>query len=442
MLSIVGIILGLVLMIYLAMKGVNSFLFSLASAVVVIIFSQMPVVETISTYWMGGFTGFLKGYFVLFMVSSIFAMIMGESGACDVIAVKLSGLARKGKTRKTQCMIAILSVGLVQAILTYGGINLFVVIFLLVTLTKNIFEELDLPWHLCYLGCFCSGSFTMAMLPGTPSVQNIIPTAYLGTNAMAAPVVGIICSIVCVVLSVLYTNYEVGRTLKKNEGFLPSGSAIAARIGDTDEKKEIPNYNIIYCLLPCIILFIVLNVLNQDAIVAVFCGCVSGLILFFKTLKPKQYVKCFEGGIANAVSVACSVSAVVGFGTVVAATTGYASIIGALNNVGGSPLWQIVIIVNVAAGAAGSASGGLGIFFEQFTDYFLDLGLAPQVIHRLSVISSCGLDSLPHNGAVVSGMACFGLTHKQVYKYVFIENCVITVICAALAVLLFSMGLC
>ncbi len=369
-------------------------------------------------------------------------MIMGDSGACDVIAVKLSGLAKKGKTRKSQCMIAILSLGLVQAILTYGGINLFVVIFLLVSLAKNIFEELDLPWHLCYLGCFCSGTFTMAMLPGTPAVQNIIPTTYLGTNAMAAPVVGIICSIVCVALNVLYANFEVGRTLKTKEAFLPSGKEIAARLGNSSVNKEIPDYNIVYCLLPCVVLFIVLNVLNQDAIVAVFAGCVAGLILFFKTLKPKQYAKCFEGGITNAISVACSVSAVVGFGTVVSATAGYASIIEALNNVGGSPLWQVVIIVNVAAGASGSASGGLGIFFQQFTDHFVNLGLSPQVIHRLSVISSCGLDSLPHNGAVVSGMACFGLTHKQVYKYVFIENCVITVLCSILAVFLFSIGLC
>lgn len=442
MLSIIGIILGLALMIFLAMKGVNTFLFSFAASAVVILLSGMPVVETLNTYWMGGFVGFLKGYFLLFLVSSIFAMIMGDSGACDVIAVKLCGLARKCKTKKAQYMVAILSVGLVQAILTYGGINLFVVIFLLVALAKGIHEELDIPWHLTYLAVFASSSFTMAMLPGTPAIQNIIPTEYLGTTAMAAPVVGLLCSVICVLMNLVYINFEVGRAIKRDEHFLPSGDAIAARLNAGNAaKKEIPDYNVIYCLLPCVVLFVVLNVLKQNAIVAVFAGCVAGLLLFWKTLKPTRYAKCFEGGINNAINVAAGVSAVVGFGTVVSGTPGYAAIMGMLDNVGGSPLMQVIIIVNIAAGATASASGGLGIFFQQFTQRFLDMGVAPDVLHRLSVMASSGLDTLPHSGAVVSGMQCFGLTHKQVYKYVFIECCIIPILCALIAMVMFSIGL-
>ena len=322
MLSIIGIVLGLALMIFLAMKGVNTFLFSIAASAVVILLSGLPIVATITGAWMGGFVAFLKGYFILFMVSSIFAMIMGQSGACDVIAVKLCGMARKCKTRKGQYMVAILSVGLVQAILTYGGVNLFVVIFLLVALAKGIHEELDIPWHLTYLGVFCSSSFTMAMMPGTPAIQNIIPTDYLGTTAMAAPVVGLICTVVCILMNLVYVNFEVNRALKHDEHFLPTGSVIAARLNTSEgEKKEIPNYSILYCLLPCVVLFVVMNVLKQNAIVSVFAGCVTGLVLFWKTLKPREYAKCFESGITNAVNVACSVSAVVGFGVVVSATS-------------------------------------------------------------------------------------------------------------------------
>jgi H+/gluconate symporter-like permease len=42
-----------------------------------------------------------------------------------------------------------------------------------------------------------------------------------------------------------------------------------------------------------------------------------------------------------------------------------------------------------------------------------------EVFHRIAAMASGGMDTLPHNGAVITLLAVTGLTHKQSYKDIF-----------------------
>ncbi len=124
-------------------------------------------------------------------------------------------------------------------------------------------------------------------------------------------------------------------------------------------------------------------------------------------------------GATNTVLPIVNTSADVGYGTVIAATAGFGVITEMLANIPGSPLISLYVAIAALAGITGTASGGLGIAMETLAQTYLDLGVDPEALHRVATIASGSLDSLPHNGAVITVLAVIGLTHKDAYKHIF-----------------------
>lgn len=442
MISIIGILLGLAVLIVLAMRGVSLYVLAPLAALVVAIFSGGNILTAMTDVYMDGFSGFIKSYFFMFALSSIFAKIMSDSGAAKVIALKVASLVRLAPTRY-QRFLATLSIGIMTAILTVGGINLYCCVFVLVSIGKDLFEEFDLPWHLYMTSSLGSGSFTMTMIPGTPAIQNLIPTETLGTPATAAPVLGVISTVLCLALSVLYVKYALGKCDKRNEHFLPTGARIQAA-SIQEGSQEVPKIHLLVCLIPSVALLVALNGFGLNAVVALAIAVVVALILFSKPLIQNKVNLgvCFADGIKNATMTLLNVCVIVGFGSVVASTSGYAAIMNSLDRIPGPPIFQLFIAVNVAAGVAGSASAALGIGMTMFADKFLAMGISPDIIHRISVMASDGLDSLPHSSGTASALGVAQLTHKEGYIHVFWLNTVIPILVTAIACVLAAMGVC
>ena len=441
-LSIIGILLGLLILIIFAMRGVSLYVLAPLAALVVAVFAGGNILTTMTDTYMTGFANFMKSYFLMFALSSIFAKIMGDSGAAKVIAMKVAYLVRRAPA-KYQRLLAVLSVGIMTAILTVGGINLYCCIFVLVSIGKDLFEEFDIPWHLYMCSSLGSGSFTMSMIPGTPSIQNLIPCDTLGTSAASAPVLGIISTIICLILSVIYCKYALNKCDKHNEHFLPTGSRIQASSSGEDTSAA-PKINLIVCLIPSIALLVALNGFGLNAVVSLVVAVLVALVIFAKNLMDNKINLgvCFTDGIKNAIMALLNVCVIVGFGSVVSATTGYTVIMNALDKIPGPPIFQLFIAVNVAAGVAGSASAALGIGMTMFADKFMAMGLSPELIHRIAVMSSGGLDSLPHSSGTASALGVAQLTHKEGYIHVFMLNTVIPIIVTAIACVLASFGVC
>ena len=233
-LSIIGILLGLAILIVFALKGVSLYVLAPLAALVVAIFAGGDILTAMTETYMAGFANFMKSYFLMFALSSIFAKIMSDSGAAKVIALKVAALVRRAPA-KYQRLLAVLSVGIMTAILTVGGINLYCCIFVLVSIGKDLFEEFGIPWHLYMTSSLGSGSFTMSMIPGTPAIQNLIPMDVLGTKATAAPMLGIISTVLCIVLSVIYVKYALTKPEKREEHLLPTGAKVAVVSNKADE---------------------------------------------------------------------------------------------------------------------------------------------------------------------------------------------------------------
>ena len=424
-LSLIGILLGLVVLIGLAYKNWPILIVAPIAVVVVAVFSGVNPFTTLTSTYMEKFVVFAKNYFLILFFGAVFGKLMGECGAARTIAIKVSKLVRKfpGKEKP----MAVISLILICAILTYGGVSSFVVVFTLVAIAKDLFQELDIPWHMYTCSVAGSGLWTMTMLPGTPSVQNQVPITYLGTTAMAAPALSMFAVAVSAVMVFGYVFWMCARCTRRGEHFEPSGTEILkVQLGEDLSSDHLPN--LFLCLLPCIILFVVMNFLNQGAVVGLIAGCVSCIVIFHKKFNIVKLKSCIGAGGTNATSAVMAACAASGFGGVVATVSGYTMVLNSLASIPGPEIFQLIVAVNVAAGITGSASSGLNIAFASLTDRFLASGLNPEIIHRMACISSGGLDTLPHCSTVVNTLNVTKLTYAQGYKHYGVMTVIIPLI--------------
>ncbi len=353
---------------------------------------------------------------------------------------------------------AILAVVLACAILTYGGVSLFVVAFAVYPFAAALFREADIPKRLIP-GSIALGSFTFTMtaLPGSPQIQNLIPTKYFGTNGYAAPIVGLIAGIFMFGFGLWWLERRRKAALAAGEGY---------GTGHKNEPEgmnlgDLPNFWL--SLLPLVAVLginywltkyipawdpSILKAYNIPLksvvgiwaiIVALVIGIILAIALNFKQMKGRIAKALNEGTVGSLLAIMNTASEV-GYGNVISSLPGFKAIAAGLMSIKGTPLISEAIIVNVLAGITGSASGGMSIALETMSKQYLDLArqvnLNPELLHRIASISSGGFDTLPHNGAVITLLAICGLTHKQSYADVGVVSLVGPVLATIVAIIM------
>lgn len=411
----------------------------LASAITILL-SGMAFWESMTDAYLPRFVSQYSNYFLLFAFSALFAKLLGDTGAAQSIAYKLSRLAKKCHGHEK--VAAVLCIALIQAVLTYGGISLFVVSYTVVLIGKSLFEELNVPWKLYVCSSIGSSSFTAAMLPGTPQLTNIVPTTYFGTTTTAAPVLGLICSAFVIALSVMWVFFQVGRCERAGEGFYPTGAGIVEALkGKELEVDELPLWQ---CVVPSIFLLIVLNGTSAGTTMSLVYTCIFTYIwfmLFPATRTKLNMTEAARGAVTNCNQSIAALASAAGFGGVVAATPGFQLILNSLDAIPGGPLVEIIVSINLVAGFCGSSSSGLSTALPILSERFLSYGIPPQALHRLCSIASVGLDSLPHSSAVANNYYIQRISYKDGYINNFMFSVVFTLMTAVLCAFLISIGI-
>ncbi len=437
MLSVVGIIIGLVVMIFLAYKGISLFLVTIIAGAIVALFDGLNPMEVLTSSYMVGFTNFMKNYFILFLFASMFGSVTGASGAARGISNGILKLIKNVPAEKKKFW-SVMVMTLINLVLGYGGVNGFVIIYTTVAISKELYKEVDLPWHLSFLTTIASACWNQGFLPGTPSVQNMIPTGYLGTPYTSGMAIGLICSVFCGILWFFYVMYCLKKANKTGEGFFPSGESI------DKASFELPEHtpSVIKSLIPSIVLLVLMNGIKLSIYYSMLIAILVAIIMFYKELGGgKKVLGVLTQGALNATSAVTSTCSCTGFGGVVSSVSGYGVVLGALTSLPGPPIFQYFLAVSVAAGATGSGSGGLSIALDALGQRFVDMGINPQILHRIGAMACCSLDTLPHNGAIVNSLMVSHLTHKQGYGHIFVQSVVITTLGSLLGCVLATMGL-
>jgi len=430
-LSTIGILLGLATLVILALRGWSIIIIAPIASVIVLLFSGENLLAGLNNIYMKGFASFAMKFFLIFLLGTVFGKVMEDSGAAQKIADFI--LKFTGRQKALYVALAIVAV---CGILGYGGVSVFVILFVVVPIARPLFKEVDLSWHL-FPGIYFFGvaTFVMSMLPGTPQIQNIIPVKYLGTTPTAAPLLGIIASVMVIAINVFVLDWLIKRSKGRGEGYEGSDPLAMASPGlYARTEKILPN--IWLAFVPSAVLLILLNLVKADITWALLGGIAAGLIVFYNYLPNK--LNTLTIGATNSALPLINTCADVGFGTVVGAVVGFKLISSALVAIPGTPLISLSVATQIMCGVTGSASGGLGIAMEIFAKQYLAMGLNPELIHRVASLASAGLDVMPHNGAVITALAVVGLTHREAYKYIFILALVVPIITNFLSVLIAS----
>lgn len=423
------ILVGLTLLLVLTLKKVPVVYAAAISVIFIALFSRLPVVSTMTGDYMTGFANFVKSSWLMLLLGAILSKVMDITGAARSIASFIIG--------KLGVKFAIPAIVIAGGLLTYGGVSAMVSCFALYPITLAVFREADMPRKLIP-ATIGAGIFTwVTMLPGNPQVQNIIPSSFLPTNAMAAPVVGVVCGVFTLALILVYLMWESNRARKNGEGFIvdEETSKVLAKTDEMEANGKLPN--VVLAILPIVCVAVVLNVLKQDISVALLSGIVLCCILFFKNITGVQ--KLLTDAVSSAAVTTINASAIVAIGSVVKAAPGFNQIVNGILNFstsGGNPLIIFGIATTLLCGLNASGMGGLSTTLSVLAEPFMAMGVNPAIMHRIGVIASVGLDSLPHSGGIVAVLAISGVSYKEGYKYLFVVTVVITLLALALALVL------
>ena len=470
--GLAGLIIAIVLLIIMAYKGVNVFVFTIVAGLVVCLTNMwspyaysealgvnlMNPIVSIGTLYMKGFCGYFEGYFLLMLFSVFFARMMADCGACEVITTCILKVVKRFKTPLSRSFALLVALGVVQALLQAGGINPLVSIFVVVGFAIDCCKKMDLPWRLAYLSCWGSSSPIACFIPGSPFSNNLIPAEFFGSTPGAMPVVTLISLVVGIALCILYTylvlKKEVPAFTASGEGFYPSGERVIAIYGEQDKGGEEKPFSkliwpLILAIIPSVTIFVALNVFGIPAWLCMLIGCFFVWITHCVSYKPKAIYKSFTSSVMPSLDLTAAVGALVGFGIIVQYSPSYnvinALLIGAVNASAGTSmfatLWILVGVTSVACGITASATGGLQAIVQPLAPALLNTGINPGILHRVTTMTTGIFDSLPHSSAIINGFKVFGVDHKMCYKYVFVETVLITLVMTAVAVVLFSVGM-
>ncbi|OOF59946.1 GntP family permease [Rodentibacter myodis] len=435
MLSLVGIFIGLTLLMFLAFRGYSIVWIAPLCASIVALTGGLDILDAYLGSYMNGLVGFVKAWFPAFLLSAIFGNLMDVSGGAKSIAVWL--------TKMVGAKSAIASIVLGCALLTYGGVSLFVVVFAVYPIALAVFKQANITRRLIPGTIACGAfTFTMTALPGSPQIQNLIPTQYFGTDAMAAPIMGLTASAVLFFGGVAYLEMRRKKYAKNGEFFIEPETSIAT--GNNDSRLPHP----LFALLPLITVIIVLNFIPEliglkngdpkNIVLALLAGI--ALVILLNLDKKSTFIPAIGKGANGAVGAIINTAAAVGFGSVVRMAPGFEHLTAMILNIPGSPLISLSVAVNILAGATGSASGGMGIALEALGEKYLTLAkqmsIPPEAFHRVASLSSGGLDTMPHNGAVLTLLSNTGMTHKESYWEIAVTSFIMPIIATMVVILL------
>lgn len=436
MLSMIGLIGGLALLIFLTMRGMNLLVAGPLSALFVAVLNGMPLFPQLVAEgeanlvgnYMSGFSSFVTAWYLMFLLGAIFGKVMEDSGAADSVSRLI--------VEKLGMKYAILAIVAACAVLTYGGVSLFVVAFSVYPMALSLFKQANLPRRFIPAAlAFGSVTFTMTSA-GSPEIQNWIPIDYLNTSPYAGWEVSLIVAVFMMIFGYWWLKRMISKAVENGEHFVE-------RDGDpVNEERDLPNplMGVLPLVVVLAISFIFHDSLKQSALIIALLGGVIATYALNRKYFKNFWSAVSEGTLGALIAIG-NTAAVVGFGGVAKAVPAFGVAVDFMTSIPGSPLIGGAIAVSVIAGMTGSASGGQAIALPLLAPHYMDMGVNPEALHRVVAISSGALDSLPHNGYVVTTVrAICGESHKDAYNPVGAVTVIVPTLGVILAIILFSLG--
>lgn len=453
-LEVGAIVVALGLLMLIAYRGLPVILFAPLCALLAVALSGGLLLPSYTETFMAGVSDYIRAFFPIFLLGAVFGKLMEVSGAAATIAAAI--------VRALGPAHALPAVVLACAVLTYGGVSLFVVAFAVYPFGAELFRAAGIPKRLLP-GAIALGAFTFTMdaLPGTPQVQNLIPTRYFGTDAYAAPVVGTLGGLMVLAGGLAWLGRRRASAARAGEGY---GSG---HLHEPEPRPEVDRPRLAVALLPLGLVLATNLLLSRSglavagwypegrlqeayptldvrvaaptwALIVALCAGIAATLALHPRRVAGRLTPALTVATSGALLAIFNTASEVGFGVVIKSLPGFGVIRGWVLGVSDHVLISEAVAVNVLAGITGSASGGLSIALEVMSGTYLEWaqaqGVSPELLHRIAAMASGGMDTLPHNGAVITLLAITGLTHRQSYPDIFAITVIKTLVVFILAI--------
>jgi len=420
MFDVLGLLIALSVFIILTVKGWNICFSVLVSIAIISVTNSMDFFEGLTVHFSKGLGEFAAQWWLIFVLGAVYGKIMHKSGISKNIAILFTNYFAK---------YSILVILVISAIMSYGGIGTFIIAYTIYPIAYEIFEKTNIPKNLLPATIlFCPTTICMTMLPGTPSIQNIIPTRYLGTSIYAAPSIGILSSMLCFALGYSYLKFQAKK----------SCCGTLTYEGSQEMKIGIGLFSLIPCIAIWIFSFLSIKsgIDSQKSVeIAIFVGIIMGIIIA-KILKKEINVKNEVGdGIKGGLQTVMITSCIMGYGAVVKNACGFDRCISYFESMNDNPIVISVIIINIIALITGSSTGSLSLFFENFQNLLLQSELNASQLHRIIAIASGGMDSMPYATGIIVTNDLAKTNIKDTYLHIFVTCAIVPLVCLTMILL-------
>ena len=409
-----SIVLGFIILITLIILKVSIVIAAPLSSAVILYLNDLNILEILNSQYLPGFAEFVQDYLFIFLLSALLGKLMEESDdATSIGEFVLDILSYR---------YAAVGIFFASILLSIGGISAFVLIFTIYPIAKKVFEEAELPKSLI-IASIAGGNVVVGLtLPGSPQIHNIIMMDYLNTSSLAGLNLGLVSISVGTAVAVLYLRYRSKSMLAESN-----------KLNDSILKKPDLNklLNFLTAMFPLLIVFIFLAVLSRPPVVALLLGVIISII---KNIKKIDLLEIINDSISNAMLPLMFAASAMGFGQVISSLPIFKNFLQTLLALPLNPYLLIGIITNIAAGLLGSASGGMLLTLSTVGENIVEM-VDPEKLHRITIIASTGLDTLPHNSAYLAMLAYTGLKFKDTHFDYFIVTLLTPIISLTVAVL-------
>lgn len=443
-----GIILAVIVLVLLAWNRWNAIVCALIATLIVGVFNGFGIWGTLTDYFLPAAGNWVSIFILMFLSSAMYAKVLGDSGAANRIAQWI--LERAGKKFIYPILI------LICMVLTYGGINALVIVFVFWPLAVPIAREMNKPRYIflaiMYMGLL--GGANMAM-PGSPQTGNVAAAQILETTGTAMPILGIIATILWFAFDVWFVFFLDKWATKKGHVF-EEGVGIAMPNRD---MKTCPS--MIRSIIPLIVLLALFVIFGNGlgpidkmpATVAVTSANVIATIVCL-ALNYKHYAKKEEGlsvtaglkksvfdGLISGFSPAITMLCMVSFASVLSATPAFSYLINVALNSVDNPYFQAVIatqLLGVIVGSAGATSTAVCNTFG--AGWLAVPGVSAEALTRIVSIGAAGCSTVPYSGGLFVNLDVTGCQMKHVWPQQFIACAVPAIVLAIILAALANIG--
>ncbi len=418
--NLIGVLIAVVLLIVLIYKRVSLIPATIACVLVLALTNNLSFTELMMDHYAISLSSFIAKYFMVFVTNALFGKIMEETLLASSFS-KMVGTVFGDRNAVYGAMLA-------TALLSFGGVSVFVIVFTVYPIFLSTFQKADLPRKFipaCIMSSSCT--FPLSMMPGGAQLNNIIPTQYLGTTPLAAPVVSIACSALAVVFLFLYFGHEFKKARMNGEHF-EADRRILERISKSRRDAGIKPW---LSALPMILIIVLINGGGMDLSYAVLAGCALAAVIGRKNLP--NLLKTLNDGVGMVGSAMITTAASVGFGGAVLTCQGAKIILSAIAQLPLNPIISLSMAAGFAGAMTGNGGGGADVAMSLLSGQYLSMGVQPEIMHRIVAIATAGFSCLPHNGMQITIMDTCGYSAKQCYKYIFVSTVLCSAACLVLA---------